>query len=429
MRTPSSIPILGALLAGCTGEVIESRAVDSARRGSTPGLPTGADLLVRSGAPERQAPPETDALTLPGAAERLGTSADGAMVVAAGGKIYELVLGKLELRLPYAEGADTGNLGTVQAIAARRGGGAWIATSNGLFLLGGHYVTRASLNSAVQLGSVRGVAEADAGPLAGLWLATSEGLFRHRGDSVERYSIAGFGIAASAIAVTTDGAAALTIVDGQVLLLTPDADGVSIVSERPPLSMSGATVIGASKNSLYAGGDSGLVRWMATATPPWTHFTLTPDPQAPPRAASALVVDTVGDSVWMQTATELVRLQGDRLAAFAQPGAAKSLLGVDPSGDIWTTRQMDLVRLKSGVRLDITFDRNLRPWLVARCTSCHADFVDPDVFDARANTALGKVRAGDMPRCEGGIVCPPKEKLAPADFAVLEGWIRAGKPR
>ena len=63
---------------------------------------------------------------------------------------------------------------------------------------------------------------------------------------------------------------------------------------------------------------------------------------------------------------------------------------------------------------------------------CHMNqtqnFEDYQVFVEVAESALARVRAGDMPRCDGGLRCPAEERLDEADYAVLEQWIRDGMP-
>jgi len=76
----------------------------------------------------------------------------------------------------------------------------------------------------------------------------------------------------------------------------------------------------------------------------------------------------------------------------------------------------------------VGFAADLRPWIQTHCALCHsthtADFTDPAVFRARAEDALRRVRAGDMPRCNGALRCGPEQLLT--DYPLLEGWIRGG---
>ena len=78
------------------------------------------------------------------------------------------------------------------------------------------------------------------------------------------------------------------------------------------------------------------------------------------------------------------------------------------------------------------FEYRRPPAIQNDCSMCHqnqtADFEVYEVFVERAEDALARVRAGDMPRCDGSVRCPPESALSPADYAVLEQWLRDGMP-
>ena len=61
------------------------------------------------------------------------------------------------------------------------------------------------------------------------------------------------------------------------------------------------------------------------------------------------------------------------------------------------------------------------------CSMCHSDFTDIVAFTPKADSALQRVRSGDMPRCTGGVPCPADQHLTADQYAVLEGWIRGGE--
>jgi hypothetical protein len=77
----------------------------------------------------------------------------------------------------------------------------------------------------------------------------------------------------------------------------------------------------------------------------------------------------------------------------------------------------------------VGFAADVLPWLGTHCLECHTiepgNYADYDVFVTFASEALRRVRLGDMPRC-GADLCPTEERLAPADYAVLEDWIEGG---
>jgi hypothetical protein len=357
-------------------------------------------------------------LAAPGPVAAVGMSTAGNLVLVADGRVYERIAGELVRRSLYAQGTDPTSLGTVSAIVPRAKGGAWIAGDNGLFVVDGTYVTHSPVM--VGMGPVAGLTEVAQGNLNGLWLAATNGVYRRQTAETFRYNIEGYGEVASGVAGDPDGAGAFAVLDGKLVLLTP-GEAATPAAAEPPEDPGKVNAVAGAKGALYAATARGLFRWVRTATPAWTRFTLGDT------EALDVKVDPVTQAAWVVTADALIRIDGDQATSYARPAGTQSL-AVDRIGDLWTAKASTLVRVQAGAgSAEAKFATDLKPWLQQRCTSCHADFADPVAFSPKAESALQRVRTGDMPRCTGGVPCPQTQWLMPADYAVLEGWIRGGK--
>jgi ligand-binding sensor domain-containing protein len=407
-----------SLIAACGGEAED--------------LPNpSAEARLITAVPQR-ATAAPSSLQLDGAVLSLGADAEGHLTLLAGGAVFSLIGAELIERSLYAAPGDPAALGSVHAIAQRSGGGAWIAADAGLFRLEPPYVSYVPID--IGGGPARAVADVAQGAVRGLWIASSAGLFHRAPDGTfERLEIGGMGIDVTGFAAEPGGAAALAR-DASGLLLI-EAEGGKLFASRPALAAGPAHAVAASAGTLWAAADGGLFRWRAGDQPRWTRFTFSSDP-ASAIPAVAVAVDPATGAAWARTAADLIRVEaGDALSAFAAPGGTQmGALAVDGIGDVWTAGGSELHKLSTGSgTLGVTFEADLKPWLAMHCALCHqnatADFLQYEVFAERAETALGKVRAGDMPRCDGAQVCPQERRLQPADYAVLESWIREGKPR
>jgi len=360
-----------------------------------------------------------ETLTAAGPVSAVGTSTAGNLVMVAEGRVHELVASELTRRSLYAEGSDPTSLGQVNAIIPRAKGGAWLAGANGLFVLEGSYVTHSPVM--VGMGPVAGLSEVSTGGLDGLWLAATNGVYRRQTAETNRYTIDGYGEAATGISADPDGNAAFAVLDGKLVVLTADRGGGAPAAAEPPEDVGTVNAVAAAKGVLYAATSRGVYRWIGTQTPPWSRFTLGD------AEAVDVKVDPVTGTAWAATAANLLRIDGDVVTSFARPSGASGLT-IDRIGDLWTANGASLLRIKAGAGgAAATFATDLKPWLQQRCTSCHGDFADVVAFAPKAESALQRVRTGDMPRCTGGVPCAKELWLQPADYAVLEGWIRGGK--
>lgn len=376
-------------------------------------------LKVISEPATRGSPLTQEMLPALGTVSAVGTSTAGNLVTVASDRVFELIAGELTRRSLYAEGSDPTSLGQVSAIIPRAKGGAWLAGANGLFVLEGSYVSHSPVM--VGMGAVAGLSEVGAGGLDGLWLAATNGVYRRKTAETNRYTIEGYGEAATGIATDPEGTAGLAVLGGKLVLLTADRSGGAPLGAEPPEDVGTVNAVAAARGVLYAATSRGLFRWQAAATPPWSRFTLGEV------AALDVEVDPVTGTAWVATDADLLRIDRDVVTSFTRPSGASGLT-VDRIGDLWTANGSTLLRIKAGAgATDAKFAADLKPWLQQRCTSCHAEFADIVVFSPKAEAALQRVRTGDMPRCTGGVPCAKDAWLQPADYAVLEGWIRGGK--
>ena len=346
---------------------------------------------------------------------RIGTSTDGTIIITAGDRVLEQTAEGLQHRTLYAEPTDPTSLGTVSSISPRQPTGAWLATDTGLFVLQAQYVSHAPITAG--MGALGTVTEATAGPFTGLWLSASNGIYRRQDESTQRYQVQGTEGSAATAAVDPLGTAAMVVANGQLFALTPGEP--TPIADPGPVS---GEIFGlaASNKTLWAATTQGLVRYQADATPKWSRFTLSGE------TIDAVAVDSLSGSTWAKSGARLFRIDADAITAFdISPGEGQ--LAVDHLGDVYSFTGHSLQRIEAGTPgAAVSFQTQLKPWLAQHCQRCHADFKAIDVFLPKAGTALQRVESGDMPRCEGGVICPVEGRLTADQTALLEQWIRGG---
>ncbi|MCC7386088.1 MAG: hypothetical protein IT384_29850 [Deltaproteobacteria bacterium] len=375
---------------------------------------------------------QSERLSAEGPIQALGTSGAGRVLIITHGELQEVVAEALIPRTLYATGADPTSTGEPHHITPRVSGGAWIAASAGLFMLADLYLTSVPLELSSNV--VRDVREVERGPLAGLWIATEAGLIhRQPSGGFERLEAPELAGASSQLAVDTRGEAALVRFESRVVMLAGTA--ARLTTRELVLDTGAITGIGAGSGVLYAATERGLYRWRAGAEPEWSRFTFAAD-GTPPLPLSALAVDRATGSAWVRAQSAVIRvaLDNSTLAFPAVDLSTSERMTVDGLGDLWIASGDALRRHSLGATgAAATFEQDVKPWIDRHCAACHrnqtADFEQYEVFVERADLALSRVRAGDMPRCEGAQVCSEDRRLEPQDYAVLESWIRAGKPR
>ncbi len=358
---------------------------------------------------------ETGALAAATPAEAVGVDAEGRLRAVVSGQTFVVEAGALDLRQRYGDPGAPDRLGQVYRIRPRLAGGAWLATETGLWSADGLFVRHRPTDLTDP--TVADVMEVDAGPLAGLWLAATDGVYWIATDTAQRIESER---PAQKLAVSADAAALVS--DGIVRILTTEA-GELRIADAPFTDP--VTDVAATFGALFVATEAGLYRYQDDA---WTQYTLADD--GAPAPVESLAV--AGTSVWARTDTSVIRWADDSLTAFAALGTGP--LAVDQLGDVYAPSPDGLARGSTGVLGDevVTFTADVRPWIEAHCALCHAnqtqDFRQVDVFRGVASEALTRVRSGDMPRCAGGVRCPPESYLSPDEYAVLEQWIRAGLP-
>ena len=376
----------------------------------------------------------SEALSAPVRIEALGLTNAAQVVLGGGSTAFVVSSGAFEARALYAEGADPLSTGRIFGLAPRMEGGAWLAADAGVFFVGRLYTAKSGL-SAARASQISAVAR---GGLRGVWIAGEDGLLRSTGAALERLSVPGTSGAATAVAVSSDGNSAFAVVGGKLVLLRA-ATAERITAELSPLEPKNISSVAAGSEMLYAATELGLIRWRASDAPAFTLLTLAPAGQ-PPTIPRALAVDGSTGAAWVLGAQAILeaRLDGT-LLSFNAPSSllgqtSTAAMAVDSAGEVWVAAgsELDHYSASAGLPVNLSFERDLKPWITQRCAQCHsnqtADFRAYEVFAPRAETSLNRIRTGDMPRCEGGLVCPSGQRLTPADYAVLDQWIRAGKP-
>ena len=385
-----------------------------------------SELNVVKGAGTAATFATTEALTAGGTVEAIGVSGDGHLLVLFGGQLHELTGGLLEPRSLYVGEGDPEAMGRVRRVTARVGGGAWIAAEAGLFALDDLYTFKVPLVE--DAGAIEDAIEVGSGPLAGLWLATAGGLYRRNGDDVFQYGIPGL-TAATHVAIAQNGAFGVAVFGDVIATLEPSMD--QILVDRPPLDTGAIHSIAAGADAIYLGTAQGIFAFDAAAATPWTQYTLA---ESGSTEVLALAVDGPKNAIWARTADSAVVIENGAITSFTMaPEGEMSLLAIDAFGDVWTAKGEELARnTTTDTAESATFSEDLLPWIQERCSMCHMNqtqnFEDYEVFVEVAESALARVRSGDMPRCNGGLRCPSEERLTEDEYLVLEQWIRDGMP-
>jgi hypothetical protein len=368
----------------------------------------------------------TEALSAGETVETIGVSSEGHLLVVFGGQVHELDGGALSARSLYVGTGDPEAMGAVHRVAPRIGGGAWIGAEAGLFALDDLYTYKVPLLE--DAGAIEDAIDISGGALAGLWLATPAGLHRRTGDDVSKLEIAEL-TGAAHVAIAQDGSFGVAVFGDEIATLEPSAD--QILVDRPPLDTGAINAIAAGTDAVYLGTANGLFAFTAGATPPWKQYTLA---ESGSSEVLALAIDGPKNAVWARTAESAVVIEGGAITSFSMTGqGTMSALAIDAFGDVWTANGTELARSATArATQSATFSADVLPWIQDRCSMCHMNqtqnFEDYEVFASVAESALSRVRSGDMPRCTGGLRCPSEQRLEEADYLVLEQWIRDGMP-
>ncbi|MCA9666860.1 MAG: hypothetical protein KC503_14775 [Myxococcales bacterium] len=228
-------------------------------------------------------------------------------------------------------------------------------------------------------GDVTAVAPAaqSEGRFDGLWVAATSGLYRLVGDEVERFEAVRSASAVSAIAGA--GRAVVRDMKSVATALRLEKDGWAM--RALPTSEQGApasaTAIVPTRDGGYlahAGGEL-FVRREADKTRParWLPLRIKPDADGNEQAKVQRVApDASTGSVWVITDDELYRFDGGSKAlrvARPQGFGASVAAHVSSDGTLWLSDGKLVARI--GEREVVTYAKDVKPWLAARCTSCH----------------------------------------------------------
>lgn len=384
--------------------------------GSDPSEPQTTPFTTIDRAPLQGAWTTESARAVSTAPEALGINEEHRLVLAAAGGVFAEVRGVLQDRPLYVGTDEAPSMGKVFSVHPKSGGGAWLAGEQGLYSVERHFVTRSPLSEA--LSEVHQVADVPSGALKGLWILDTAGLWlRSEGsfDKVNAHLTSPTLIAADAwgrfaLMASTSDLVLLNMQDGVLQSLDIDLDTGTIYG------------LTGTPNAVWVAASNGLFKTDGTR---WTHYPLG-------AKATEIAADPATGAVWVRTEGGLIQVT-DNVTTRYPTGGDEIGLAVDQLGDVHSLASGALLRRGTGAADGNAVDfAMLKPWLQANCSTCHnnqtANFEDYAVFVERAEEALARVRTGDMPRCGGGIRCPPELTLSPSDFAVLEQWVRDGAP-
>lgn len=383
--------------------------------GSSPQGPAPTPVTVLERTAETGAWTHETARPLAAAPTALGVEGEHHAVVIVGGVAHLDVGDQFEARPLYAEGPDPTSMGQARVVRPRSGGGAWIGGSAGLFVLERHFVTRSPLSDAAA--DVLDVAQAASGPLAGVWLLARDGLWWQHEGGLEQVAL---DLAdPEMIAVDAQGRHLLVASRGDLRLV--EKDGAGLTALDLDLETGDIRRLAGGAGRTWVGAEGGLFE---TDGSTWTHHRL--------GEVLDLAADPATGDAWARSARGLEHVGADRLVRY-QARAEEQGLAVDRFGDVHTLNGSAVISRGTGAAGGeaVTF-ADVKPWLATHCSQCHqnqtADFEVYEVFAERAEDALARVRAGDMPRCTGSVRCDAEDALSPSDYAVLEQWIRDGMP-
>ncbi len=413
MKRWSPAIVAAGLLFGCSG--------GDERDDTTP--PASPSLvIVDETAPASAAFSISASIPAAAAIDTLGISNAGHPIVVAEDRVYELVAGALEWR-PLFVDEGAASLEDITVVAPRRAGGTWIAAGGDLFVLDGLYVLATPLM--LDAGVIHAVVDVPTGALAGLWLATEGGLYRRTDDSLERWTIPGVTSVVTDLAIDPTGTFGLAVADGTFVTL--EVEGTEVLTDRDAVDLGEVRAVAASDGAVWAAGSKGLLRFAQFDAKPYRHY-----PLASEGDLVAVATDPVTGTVWVRNATQLLEVDGPTIRAYPMASSTVPRIVVDTLGHVFVADGETLVRSGDMPSESATsFERDVVPWIQTNCAQCHSnqtqDFEDYAVFAEIAEGALSRVRRGDMPRCTGGVLCSPEQRLTAEQYAVLEQWLRDGK--
>lgn len=360
-----------------------------------------------------EAPSRT--VTLSGAPEVLGVGADGQPVAGIEGGLWAITGAGPERRRLFAGPGDPVFLGQLRTLSPRPAGGAWLAADAGLFTVDGVFVS-----AAAPIGPIFDVTEVLDGPLAGLWLCTPTSLVLSLPDEVAVFEIPDATGGYRAFAARPDGTEALAIVGDEALVLLPD--GLDLDVRGLPF-LTRPRAIAATSDALWLAADEGLFARAGDGA--WVRI------DGPDGPLLADDLDASASLVFALAARQVLIIDLPRGSMDVLPLDGVSRLAASGGAGFWTARD-DL--LEGWQLVATSFENDLRPFVETHCVACHgsgsSDYRVYENFAPRAEAALERVRAGDMPRCGVDQTrCPEAQRLQPETYGVLERWIEEGKLR
>lgn len=409
------LALLVSLLGGCDAAGLP----DGPALVVPPVYPGGeAGLKTSEGEPERGAALTARAYSLPAPARALGAFGGE---LAAGTEAGLLVRGADGFVSPrvFGAGGEPASTGEIRLLA-QRGQGALLAhTANGLFHERDGVLLRSPLSATVAELAIERLDAFGEGEAEELWLVCADRLLRVAGGKLQEISVSGVsGRVELAVAIARD--TALLLAGGELFRVELAAGkaprlaknlGRGLASARGP---DGSAYLGTDAGLLVVPPDGGLRRitFAAAGAPPASVVALA--------ARAGRVVAALPDAVVEVadgTSRVLAELAGVRLLTF------------DGYGATWVVNGSGLFRLPTDEA--ISFERHVKPFMQAHCTSCHAsgalgaprvDLTDYATVKAADTIILKRIRADGTPPMPPASV----EVLSAADIALIGRWVEGG---
>lgn len=359
---------------------------------------------------------------LPGPARVLAVDGESRPVVATRDEVFALRGTTLERRRLFAGPGDPVVLGAIRAMSPSPSTEtAWLAADAGLFSVDSQYVLPVA-----PIGPVSQVVEVSRGPLAGLWMAAPTALLLSLQTELAQFQIPDLSGPHTTLSFSPGGGRGVTIAGGEVLVLRPD--GLDLDVTGLPFDPGPGRDAAATEDALWVAAEDGLFVLPGDGKQGWLRVDLADGPldvtQVSADASELYAVEASGRLLAISLA------DGQPTGAVLREEGAGPIVA-DGRGGVWvaTEERLEGIRLEAAPR----FERDIRPFVETHCVNCHSaaggDYRTFDVFQPRAESALTRLREGDMPRCTNNQRCPEEQQLDPSEYAILQRWIEEGMLR
>ncbi|MFO0666650.1 MAG: hypothetical protein U0174_22055 [Polyangiaceae bacterium] len=384
----------------------------------------GRRPLETPGAPIRGAMQVPSNIALPSVPTFLGEARGAIVVGMKEGVLRENVGdGSFAPMLVASDRGETSVVGNPLAIAARGPGDAdgLVLSDRGLYQASSTTLIPSPISEAVVAAGAKTLSVTNQGPSETLWFTTRKGALVWHGNGLVPLSLVG----------TSEIERIAGIDDHLALLVAAEAlwelDTHSRAIVRLAEGVGHPTSAARAENgTLHIGTTTGL--WSRSPSGIIEHRTFAAGGMPP---ASVRSVATSFDSVVALVGDDVVSWDGATSPHVVGSVAGAIDLAVDAHGDTWTRSQGGLHAFRTGK--PVSFERDVKPFVIAHCQSCHATGADGapirafdrfDVAKSAASEIALRLRGANRP------VMPPARAgtLRPADYRVVLRWQASGTP-